>query len=76
VACHPGLVTGYVDGELPPARARHVGHHLSGCPLCAAQAVFEIDLRDRLRSLPAVSPPGLSGRVLTAARADVRLRVH
>lgn len=77
MACHPEQVTGYVDGQLGTWLEREVERHLSGCPVCAAQAVFEIELRDRLRSLPsAVLPPGLSDRILSAARADLRLIAH
>jgi anti-sigma factor RsiW len=52
MGCDPELVTGYVDGELSRATAAQTRRHLSTCRACSAQAKFEIDLGDLLRSLP------------------------
>ena len=77
MACHPEHVTGYVDGQLAPWREREVERHLSFCPVCAAQAVFELEVHESLRSLPeAVFPAGLSDRILVAALGDLRLTAH
>jgi anti-sigma factor RsiW len=66
--CDPVGVTGYVDGELEGHLAASVGRHLARCPNCAAQAAFEIDLRDRLLSLPNIQPrPGLGARLRASA---------
>src|SRR5687768_14319806 len=38
MACeHLQLLDAYVDGELSPAEAERVGHHVAGCPACAAE---------------------------------------
>jgi anti-sigma factor RsiW len=54
MGCDPVGVTGFVDGELEGPVAAAVERHLAFCPTCAAQAAFEIELRDRLLSLPPI----------------------
>ena len=69
--CDPEQVTAYVDGELAPRLAVEIGRHLAACPICAAQATFEIELGERLHSLGAGRPdPRLAGRILQAARFE------
>lgn len=64
MSCDPERVTGYVDGVLEPPPAEEVERHIAGCPTCEAQALFERDLRARLRSLPDIDPPsGLEERL-------------
>lgn len=68
MGCDRVAVTGYVDGELEERDAAAVERHLALCRACAAQAASEIDLRDRLLSLPNVQPPpGLAARLRTSA---------
>ena len=68
MGCDPVGVTGYVDGELEGHVAAAVERHVALCAICAAQAAFEIDLRDRLLSLPAVPPwIGLGARLRASA---------
>ena len=55
--CDPVRVTGYVDGELPSVLAAEIERHVAMCPFCAAQAAFEINLHEQLRSLSEVAPP-------------------
>lgn len=76
MACDPERLTGYVDAELSPRLEQEVGKHLSGCPICAAQVVFELELRDTLRSLPAALPAGLPDRIRAGTLADARFRAH
>jgi len=70
-------VTGYVDGELSPGLEHHVERHLYTCPICAAQSVFEINLRERLgRASTVPLPAGLPERILAAVRCESRFRAH
>jgi anti-sigma factor RsiW len=39
MACAEQLISEYVDGDLPPAVARELEHHLSMCPECRAVLV-------------------------------------
>lgn len=50
MGCDPERVTGYVDGELSEAAAMDTRRHLSICRVCTAQAKFELDLGDILRT--------------------------
>lgn len=68
MGCDPVGVTGYVDGELEGPVAAVVERHLALCPTCAAQATFEIELRDRLLCLPPIPP-----RLGHAARLRARV---
>ncbi len=77
MACRAEQVTAYVDRELSPRLEREVERHLYGCPVCAAQAVFEIELCESLHDLTETRfRAGLSDRILAAALADVRLNAH
>jgi len=77
LGCDPERVTGYVDGELPPSLEREAERHLFLCPICAAQAVFEIELRERVKSsTDMLPPPGLPGRILAAAPRALGLIAH
>ena len=76
MACDPEYVTGYVDAELAPWREQEVERHLSVCLVCAAQAAFELELRDALGSLTGKLPPGLADRVISAVRLDAHRRAH
>jgi hypothetical protein len=51
-------LTAYLDGELEDERGSAVRGHLRSCEACAAIAHDEAALRDGLRSLPPLDPPG------------------
>jgi anti-sigma factor RsiW len=71
VSCDPERVTAYVDRELTPWLERAVERHLAGCPACAAQAAFEIELAETLGGLPAPRlRVGFAARVLAAALTE------
>jgi anti-sigma factor RsiW len=71
MSCDPERVTAYVDETLDETGREEMRAHLEGCAACAAQAAFERELRDRLRSLPEVEPrPELEA----AIRARLRRR--
>jgi len=77
VSCDPERVTAYVDRELKPPLERAVERHFASCPICAAQAVFEIELAASLHELPEPRlRAGLSASVLAAALAEPRLAAH
>jgi hypothetical protein len=76
LACRPEHVTGYVDAALPPWLEREVERHLSICPMCGAQAAFELELRETLGSLGGGIGDRLAQRVLAAVRTDARRRAH
>jgi hypothetical protein len=51
-------LTAYLDGELADERGSAVRGHLRGCAQCRQIATDESTLRDGLRALPTVDPPG------------------
>jgi len=74
--CVPERVTGYVDGALSEADRVEVEAHIANCPACAAQAAAERELRQRLRSLPALElPRGLDDRVRRRLRGAGSSRI-
>lgn len=59
----------YLDGELPPARARAIARHLAACEGCAARARR---LRSMLETCRAAGCRALPADVRTRARERVR----
>jgi RNA polymerase sigma-70 factor, ECF subfamily len=60
-------VSGYLDGELPPAVSATLERHLAGCPTCPPLYGALVGVRDgldRLRDPDSVIPPGLAARAL------------
>lgn len=51
-------LTSYLDGELRDDRGSAVRGHLRGCEACRQAASDEAALRDGLRALPPLDPPG------------------
>ena len=77
MTCKPEAVTAYVDGEVDQWLAAEVERHLSVCPICAGQAAFEWELRERLQLVPEPEPlPGFTARLLAVARRETRLTAH
>ncbi|UFU03934.1 zf-HC2 domain-containing protein [Ruania suaedae] len=59
------LVSPFVDGQLPPARAARLQQHLSDCAPCRAQVEAERACRDTARAARAVQAnPDLTERLL------------
>jgi anti-sigma factor RsiW len=76
MGCNPLTVTAFVDGELSSSLSAEVERHLVGCPVCAGQAEFEIEVAQRLRSLPSPGvPPGLAEHVLVLSAEIARATV-
>ena len=74
MGCDPERITGYVDGELTRAMAEETRRHLSTCLACTAQARFETDLGDILRSLPDTVTGGWLTHALGETGASVSLQ--
>jgi hypothetical protein len=67
-------LSGYLDGELPPARSRRVEEHLRDCPACRSHLEELRALKQTLGSLPEAAPPRSFVLTPEQARQPVRLR--
>src|SRR5690348_2888002 len=70
-------LTAYLDGELTDEHGSVVRGHLRECAECRQRASDEAALRDGLRALPALDPPGslwsgVQARLAAAEVADAR----
>jgi hypothetical protein len=66
-------LSGYLDGELPTARARRVEEHLLGCAACRGRLEELRTLKQTLRSLPEAAPPRSFALKPEQARRPARL---
>lgn len=61
----------WLDGELPPEKARGMADHVRGCPACAARLGELSALFDALGELPGPGPaPDLARATVRAAAAE------
>jgi len=63
----------WLDGELPPDKARRMVAHVSGCDSCAALARELTDLFDALEELPGLGPDPELVRDTVRAAADIQV---
>jgi anti-sigma factor RsiW len=71
-----GDLQAWFDGELEPAQARQVQHHVAGCPACQCRLQLWADLRAALRVRAASShaPAHLHARITSHLRQRERRR--
>ena len=71
-----GDLQAWFDGELEPAQARRVQHHVAGCPVCQRRLQLWADLRAALRAQAASShvPAHLHERITSHLRQRERRR--
>ena len=50
-------LSAYVDGMLPPDKARHIEEHVAGCSSCAMDLRFLRNTAAMLSDMPAIDPP-------------------
>lgn len=61
----------WIDGELPPERAKRVEGHVEECADCHRHYVSTLELVENLRGLEQVAPPSTLGMVVERHRLEV-----